>query len=1476
MELDGFISASYIHYQQWQKVGAAVVMIVIRYIPPQSRRTLTMAEPETATETDGNNPDDGDQPQTVICRRTSHETVLPPMAVTDQLTPYRATPSEHNRIASVQNIGPPQITDPDFQQAIADISLSSVPSGSNQETVKITNIITNLNVSRGTSRGAVDDSLDTMVEQRVESAKDIFVKTEAYENVTDALENDGHVFITGSPGSGKTTMALYIMSVYKKKKYTVRFLEDVKAFTVQKHFKHVPTLFVLDDVFGRFAPTPEINVRCNKVFDFLETHFKQLEEKRKNQNDGDRNKDDEASGHPENPLKIIMSSRTNISNHPIVTSMLQKYKTSLFRKSTIADLTIYELKELEKEEILKKHLAKARIDLAQSEITKIAKLEYKTLGFPYICQLFADSCDASDKALQFFMKPWVYLHDLISEIFLSGQHNYRAAVLLLMVLNHGGLNLVHLLCGRLVEDIAKVEEILPGISHLNSLNEAARNEIRTLVVSEGDEMLFSHPTICDVVAFVVGNRNPVFILENCSLNFIIERTKVSGDGFSSNAPSGGDLHNFTINLHQDAAMVLVERLAREITGGYIVRPLSHQCFTLESMVDRLFSNLSRHENFEKILHSHDNEYGRGFIYWSSFASTGPMTQTLFDKTSFDVSEILEGYLGCCMSGNVSSLRVLAAKSEFYVQVATNSVGDILDVKNETKQFVHSLSTAGRPTKTEVGPDKVTPRMHGDNKDKLIHIAAANGFTQIVELLLDTVCTPIDVKGGNDMTALMYSSYLGHTDLAVTLLKRGANPELLDEEGDNCLHLTCRGGSVDLAKSLIAETLDVNKRGEHGRTPLMYASYNGHEDIVKLLLEKGALPNPDVSSIDQKDNCLHLACVKGEIRIVQILLDEGKMDIEVTGQRNRTPLMYACRNGQLETAKKLVARHANISVLDETSFSCLHLAAMKGHVPTAEWLLSLNPGIVVDCTNDTGRTPLMFALQNGHADMVDWLITHGSDIALKDHSMVSCVHMAVQSGRLPLVELCLEKGQNVNSCSNSYQTPVMRACKQGDLNLVKCLVEKGANVNLGSGCLNAACIGGSLEMVEYLISTFPTIDINKCGPKNRTPVMTACFHGHTDIVEYLQSKGADILARDKFEQTCLHVACRSDHVEIAERLLEIIPIDDIDCNGMTPLMFAVKSKCFDLVDFLVEHGANMNIRNNHGQTTLHTSAWFGNALGCAKLLDLGMFVDIRDSTNRTPLMCVSKNRNDRSEVVNILVERGADINVSDENGDVCLHIAAKSGGHTATSEYLLDSGLDINTKGSHDYTPIMSACRSGNKEQFDLLLVKGADLHCLTDHGASCLHLACMSDTNDTHIPNELLDHGLNIDKEDDDNMTPVMYAISKDKVNILSLLLSRNASVSTLDSSGTKSSLLHYACDIQDISIETHKLLLERGLHVNAPNTLGVTPLMCAARQGNRAVVDLLINAGANRKAIDLNGHDCISHAETHGHCELGDYLSQI
>ncbi|XP_048239781.1 serine/threonine-protein phosphatase 6 regulatory ankyrin repeat subunit A-like isoform X1 [Haliotis rufescens] len=1439
--------------------------------------TPTMAEPEAITESHGSRPDDGDQTQTVLYYRTSDETVMTSMTVTDPHIPDGA----HGRIASIQNIGPPQITDPDFQQAMQRLSLLSVPSGVNHGEINIMNVFNDVTVTRETSYGAVNEIPD-MVREKMKSAKDIFVETEAYENVYDALEHDGHVLISGSPGSGKTTMALYIMDKYRRKKYHVQFEDDVADFKVEDHVNlKVPTLLVLDDVFGRFAPTSEKKVRCTKIFDYLKTHFKSLEEKRKKTQDEDKTKGVEAS---EITLKVIMSSRTNICKHQIVTTMLNKYKTSLFRQSTIADLTISELKEHEKESILRKHLVKSKLDLTEHDIKTITRLEYKTLGFPYICQLFADSFSSKDEAVKFFMEPWAYLYDLISNIFSSDDPNYRAAVLLLMVLNDGTLNLIQLQqarpSGRNIElrhKIAKVEEILPGVCHPNQLNKAAKNEIRTLLVSEGDTMSFSHPTIYDVVAFAVGDTNPDFVLENCSLKFIIERTKVSED-HKTDHPSGGDIHSFMINLRQGAAVGLVERLTREIVDGYIALPLSHQCFSRADMAEYLFTNLSSHGNIEQYLHSCDKQHGMGFLYWSSFSSTGPVSKMSFEHTDFSVHEIREGYLGCCMSGNLSSLRVLIENSKNILdKVASTDVGDILGIKQETRQLVRSLSACS-PTKTEVPSAIETPRSHGDNKDKLIHIATAYGFTAIVELLLDLVGIHIDARGGNDMTAIMYACYLGHKELAQILLQRQADLELLDEEGDNCLHLACRGGSIAIVQLLLDKNMDINKHGEHARTPLMYASYNGHGDLVRLLLKYGAKAEPDLSSIEQKDTCLHLACVKGETGVVRILLDQGAMGIEVIGGRERTPLMYACRHGRLETAKELVDRNARPNVLDEGNMNCLHLAAMKGHIPTAEWLLGLNVGLTVDSVNSVGRTPLMYAMKNGQAEMVDFFIANGAKIAIKDHKKFTCLHMAAMSGMWHLLEVCLQNGLDVNSLTEPGWTPVMGACKGGQIDLVKGLVARGANVNLGGGCLYAACTQNCLEMVKYIVSNVQ--DINERGPKNRTAVMTACFHGYIDIVEYLQSCGADMTCKDEYEQTCLHVVCRSSaNLQLVEKLVKLLPIDDVDANGITPLMYAVRSDSPELIGCLVRNGANIyttNTTDSRWQTNLHTACWFGNRNACAKLLDLGMDVDVLDSMKRTPLMSLAKSKKDCTVIEKLLVERRADINVRDQDDNTVLHVSAKWGGHPAFARYILEKGMDVNTLGAYDHSPVMSACRSGNTLAFDLYLANGALLHLTNAHGASCLHLACMVDTDDAHIVNELLDRRADINAQDEQNKTPAMYAISKGSVHILGLLLARNASLTAFDKRGNATSLLHYACNLQGMTTEKIELLLQkRGLRVNEPTMYhSQTPLMLAARQGNQAVVDLLLNSGADPRKVDRNRRNCVYHAQSQGHHELAEYLA--
>ncbi|XP_071114827.1 uncharacterized protein [Haliotis cracherodii] len=952
-------------------------------------------------------------------------------------------------------------------------------------------------------------------------AETIFIETGAYREVWNALQTKDHVFICGSPGSGKTTMARYISGKYRAEGHRVICVDKWENF---KYNTPTQTLLVCDNVFGTFASSADVVKSCDAMFEYLEHHFQLLEMEKDVM-----------------PLKVIMTSRTNVWNS--VSQMVIKYQNSLL--SPVINLTTSTpLGDTEKEQILKKHLEGSQFHLTHDEMLAVARLEYTTLGFPYICQLFVKNSSLERNALDFFKKPWIYLHDVVAVIFSRYEERYRAAVLLLMILNEGGLHLNDLLDPQRRRDsgldkkISQMGEIMPDANNPAEIRKSARNEKDTLIVLlKNNCAKFSHPAIHDVVACVVIDLHPVVALENCSLKFIVDRIWIS-ETKNTGISKDGHMNTFLINIEDDLTENLVRRLGREITNGNLSLSLSHQCFTFEDLVDKLFSYFPA----DNISFQRDKD--RGFLFWSSYLDTGAFCKYI-PRMQLCESDILECYLGCCMHGHLSYLHLSYLKelvgqsASWFDKIATTTVGDILHNKDKTRPYLQSLSTAKSIASPAVPSDKDCPREYGDNRDMLIHVAAANGFTECVRILLDPVNTAIDVLGGNGMTALMHACYRGHADLAQMLLDRGAAPGLLDEESDNCLHLTCRGGCLDVAELLLRQSMDLNQGGEYGRTPLIYAS-----DIVKLLLENGAHTSDSVSVTNK---CLHLACMKGETNIVKILLDHG-MNIEDVGSKfRRTPLMCACRHGKLETAKELKRRHAVLDAVDQENNSCLHLAAMKGHVPTAEWLLQT--GATVNCVNSLLKTPLMYAIQNSHTDMVTFLMNNGADIQMVDNKRRTSLHVAAKSGIFHLVQLCLGVDHNIDSLTKDGWTPIMVACQQGHMDIVEELVKKGADINLGGGCLYVACNNGWYNIVKFLTSVGgdePSY-INKRGPKNATPLMIACYRGYTDIVDHLLSCGADVLCKDDYGGTCLHAASGGGHQVVAEKLVRFFNVDELGAS-----------------------------------------------------------------------------------------------------------------------------------------------------------------------------------------------------------------------------------------------------------------------------------------------------------------------------------------
>ncbi|XP_048258039.1 ankyrin repeat domain-containing protein 50-like [Haliotis rufescens] len=255
-----------------------------------------------------------------------------------------------------------------------------------------------------------------------------------------------------------------------------------------------------------------------------------------------------------------------------------------------------------------------------------------------------------------------------------------------------------------------------------------------------------------------------------------------------------------------------------------------------------------------------------------------------------------------------------------------------------------------------------------------------------------------------------------------------------------------------------------------------------------------------------------------------------------------------------------------------------------------------------------------------------------------------LHDASRLGNLEKVKRLLSRGVDVNCRVEGSRTPVMGAAGEGHTDVVELLVSKGADVSLvdkdGDNILHLACIGGHLEIVKFVLS-LNVVDINSRGRGSMTPVMRAAWIGHTDVVELLVSKGADVSLVDKDGDNTLHFACIGGHLETVEFVLSLNVVD-INSRGrgsMTPAMWATQYGHTDVVALLVGKGADVLLVDERGDNILH-KACSGGHLEIVKIVLSLNVVDIDARDNGGLTAADSARIFGYTRVANLLVSRGA--------------------------------------------------------------------------------------------------------------------------------------------------------------------------------------------------------------------------------------------
>lgn len=252
-------------------------------------------------------------------------------------------------------------------------------------------------------------------------------------------------------------------------------------------------------------------------------------------------------------------------------------------------------------------------------------------------------------------------------------------------------------------------------------------------------------------------------------------------------------------------------------------------------------------------------------------------------------------------------------------------------------------------------------------------------------------------------------------------------------------------------------MDVDVQDENGMSPLIYAAFFGHEDVVKELLDLGA----NVNAKGHNGVTVLLAALqKAENdRIARLLIDSGA-DVNACDGQGLTPLMTAIYADSNEMTLYLLEKGADVGVKNAKGWTALDLAKQKGNrqllqvlhqagsfknadliyaarTGDVNWLNEMiKGGADVNSSNEDQETPLIWAAFNGHYRVVRTLLDNGARVNDRGKEGWSALMAAVETGREDMVKLLLERGADASFKTDMGDTALTLAQKNGHSNIIE--------------------------------------------------------------------------------------------------------------------------------------------------------------------------------------------------------------------------------------------------------------------------------------------------------------------------------------------------------------------------------------------------------------------------------------------------------
>jgi ankyrin repeat protein len=445
---------------------------------------------------------------------------------------------------------------------------------------------------------------------------------------------------------------------------------------------------------------------------------------------------------------------------------------------------------------------------------------------------------------------------------------------------------------------------------------------------------------------------------------------------------------------------------------------------------------------------------------------------------------------------------------------------------------------------------------------------------------------------------------------------------------------------------------------------------------------------------------------------------------------------------------------------------------------------------------------------------------------------------------------------------------------------------------------------------------PAWQARPAGQPALAPLSQAIQAGDQRLVRALLAKPAEVRAIDADGTSPLHWAVRADDVALTTALLKAGAKAHVaNRYGVSPLSLAATNGNVAIVDLLLAAGAQAQAIVSRGQTILMTAARAGNAGVVARLIDKGADVNAHeDQQGETALMWAASE--DHADVVRLLVAKGADVKARSKalsfpkdrfglegvltilpRGNWTPLMYAARDGATGAARALVAAGAEVNAVDPDGTTPLVRAIWNAHYDTAKTLLAAGADPNLADTSGMGALYAAVdMSSlgevygmpprkVKDATTPLELvkllLAKGAQVDARltapalqrnptpgdplRGAGTTPLMRAARHGDFAVMRVLVAAGADAALAQPNGT--TVLMLSCGVgrglgvfaKDVGTEADllegaRVVLGRGVDVNAANATGLTALHYAAQAGLDSLVRELARHGARLDAKDKQG----------------------